>query len=62
MKRSKYSGTTDPPGNQKGGPYRRGRHYEEEGYGLRKVKKSGKRFHRNRTFREEYWDDMPDNN
>jgi hypothetical protein len=61
MNRSKHNGTTTPPGNQKGGHYRRERLDDEEDYDFRKVKKSGKRFHRKRSFREKYWDDMPDN-
>ena len=34
---------------------------EENHYGHRKKKKSGKRFHRKMTIREKYWDGLPDN-
>ena len=34
---------------------------EEEDYGHRKKKKSGKRFHRKMTIREKHWDGLSDN-
>ncbi|MFC1885096.1 hypothetical protein ACFL2O_10030 [Thermodesulfobacteriota bacterium] len=33
---------------------------EEDDYGHRKKKKSGKRFHRKMTIREKYWDGLSD--
>ena len=33
---------------------------EENDYGHRKKKKSGKRFHRKMTIREKYWDGLSD--
>jgi len=60
MKKSKFRGTVFNPENQKGATNQRDHYDDEDGPGLRRFKKSGKRFHRKKTFREEFWEDMPE--
>jgi len=59
MKRSKFNGKAESSKPRKGGHS----HWEaddEEEVSLRKAKKSGKRFHRRKTLREEFWDGLSD--
>lgn len=60
MKRSKFNGKVEPSQPRKGGQGRWEADDNEEEFSRRKAKKSGKRFHRQKTLREEFWDDLGD--
>ena len=60
MKKSKFNNNTGHLKSQKRGAGRSELLDNEEEFIRRKFKKSGKRFHRKKTLREEYWDDLMD--
>ncbi|MFH1242604.1 MAG: hypothetical protein V1689_09620 [Pseudomonadota bacterium] len=62
MKNSRSNNTTDQTTYKKKNRKRENTYDVEEGYIPRRRKNAGKRFHRKKTLKDEFWEDLTDKN